>query len=189
MYLDEHRKKYNRERERAKRENVDTYTLRPLLRSFNSESDAEDLSLYTAEYRYFRFPLGYVLENGRPRWFNLIIGAGDLGETLWKRVHDNGGDIDISGMAIGMLENTSYFVLVEPGGGVFLVYDFEDETGEDHGIPWTIVSIHDKIDNIGTAFDLNYGSDIDDYQVDDIELDELGSDYLPLRFALQDSMK
>jgi hypothetical protein len=188
IFLEEHRKKVRLERDTINRTNMRPFRLRHELRCLNTESDAKALFHYAVKYYHYCFPLGYILVDDRPKWFNLVVRKGSLGKTLWKRAYDDKHDIDIIGMTIGMLGETSYFVMVEPGGRIFLVYDLEDETGGDDAIPWTVVPIFDRVDDIGTAFNLECGYNIEKFQIDDLGEDELGNDYLPLILASQDNM-
>jgi hypothetical protein len=54
-------------------------------------------------------------------WFERTIGVGNLGATGWKQVMPEAGEDIFTGIAIGMITNTSHMVIVVPGGPLLLV--------------------------------------------------------------------
>ena len=62
-----------------------------------------------------------------------------------------------------MLTDSSHMVVVQSGGRVRLVYDFEDETGENELISYTFVSVFRGIEDIGFEFDFELGMESEEY--------------------------
>jgi hypothetical protein len=98
--------------------------LRRILRCFRHKEPCQDLLEFPPEYCGSTFNLGFVELNGHEHWIEMTVGVGNSGITLWKRVVSAGGHEIIKGIVIGMLSDSSHMVIVKPGGGVWLVYDF-----------------------------------------------------------------
>jgi len=135
--------------------------LRRILRCFHHRDWYQDLLEFPAEYYGCTFELGFVELDGHEHWIEMTVGEGNVGATLWKRVVSSEGFEIIKGIAIGMLTDSSHMVIVQPGGRVWLVYDFEDETGENELIPY--VSAFRGIEDIGSEFDFELGTESEEY--------------------------
>jgi hypothetical protein len=158
-YLEVRRDKYKLASKKPKK--MSEIKLSDLLRCFHSSDSLHDLNTFTAEHHGSFFRFGYVVLDGSPVWFEMMITIGD--GMLGKKIECEGQSI--IGIAIGVIKGTSHMVVVEPGGRVFLVYDFEDETGEHELIPYTVVSVFDTTADVGSKFDFKYGSEREDYTV------------------------
>jgi hypothetical protein len=142
---------------------MDPGRLRRILRCFRHRESLQDLLAFPAEYHGCTFNLGFVELDGYEHWIEMTVGVGNAGLTLWKRVVSAGGIEIIKGITIGMLSNSSHMVIVQPGGRVWLVYDFEDETGENELISYTFVSAFRGIGDIGSKFDFELGTESEEY--------------------------
>jgi hypothetical protein len=145
--------------------------LRNLLRCYNTYNAGPDLVNFATEYYGANLQFGYVKVGKKVHWLNLVVGSGYLGTTSWKRVQWK--EITLVGVVIGILENSAHYVLVEPGQRVFLVVDVDGHTDEHPLVPYTIVPVFQKIDNVGTALDMKDGTDDYNFSIEDIEEEEL----------------
>lgn len=93
----------------------------------------------------------------------MTIGVGNLGATGGKQVVSEAGEDMLTGIAIGMVMNTSHVVIVVPGGPLLFVYDFENETGDNELILHTITTIFDTIEDIGSEFQFKLMSNDENY--------------------------
>ena len=95
----------------------------------------------------------------------MAIGSGILGATRLKKVDYNKGSF--IGVALGKIMNTSHLVIVEPGGRVFLVHDFEDETAENDLIPYTVAVVFTSIASIGSEFRFDHATMSEEFTLED----------------------
>lgn len=128
------------------------FMLRRILRCYNAKEDEEYLLSFPGEYYGNVFRLGFVDDEGEAEWFDVTVGAGNLGLTGWKQVISETGEEMLTGIGIGMLTETSHMMLVISGGSLILVKDFDDETEDNDLIPYTIAKIFDGVVEIGSEF-------------------------------------
>jgi hypothetical protein len=167
-YVNERRQKYLAARKLTPIKPRPT-ALRNRLRCFHNPNCGSDIVSFTAEHYGISIPFGYVNSDHEQIWFNLVIGVGNLGPELWKRVRYH--QTEVIGVAIGMIEETSYMVLLEPGGRVFIVFDFDDETGEHDAIPYYVASVFGNVGDIGMEFEYDYFIEDEDYVLEDWHAD------------------
>lgn len=163
-YIEEKRKKYLQRKQESSPLKLPASTLRRSFRGCHGPEAAQLLVDYSAEHWGATFPLGYLDINEKKSWFHIVLGTGMFGPRVWHRVQR--GTVTIVGIAIGMIKDTSHIVLVLPNGPIFLVWDVESEMPLADDIPYTIVSVYPSIAYIGTQFQLNYGTDDDDFTVE-----------------------
>ena len=96
-------------------------------------------------------------------WFDMTVGVGNLSPTGWKQVISETGEEMLTAISIGMLTETSHMVLVVPGGPLVLVKDFDDETGDNDLIPYTIAKIFNGVAEIGSEFSFEKTSEDENY--------------------------
>jgi hypothetical protein len=151
-YIESRKRVYMKSRKMDYPPKMPEFMLRRILRCYNAEEDKEYLLSFPAEYYGNTLRLGFVDDDGEAEWFDMTVGAGNLGPTGWKQVVSETGDDMLTGIGIGMLTETSHMVLVVPGGPLVLVKDFEDETGDNDLIPYTLAMIFNGVAEIGSEF-------------------------------------
>ena len=162
-YIESRKRVYMKSRKTEYPPKMPEFMLRRILRCYNAMEDEEYLLSFPGEYYGNTFRLGFVDDEGEAEWFDMTVGAGNLGPTGWKQVISETGEEMLTGIGIGMLTETSHMVLVVPGGPLVLVKDFDDETGDNDLIPYTIAKIFNGVVEIGSEFSFEKTSEDENY--------------------------
>ena len=168
-YIESRRLVYMKSRKTEHPPKMSEFMLRRILRCYNVIEDEEYLLSFPAEYYGNTFRLGFVDDEGEAEWFDMTVGAGNLGPTGWKQVISETGEEMLTGIGIGMLTETSHMVLVVPGGPLVLVKDFDDETGDNELIPYTIAKIFNGVAEIGSEFTFEKTSEDENYVIKNLK--------------------
>jgi hypothetical protein len=162
-YYEEKKKIYLQKKSKPSPLSLPASTLRHAFRTCHGPDAAQLLIDYSGEHYGASFPLGYLNIDGKKSWYHVTLGDGMFGPRVWHRIQY--GCENITGIAIGMITDTSYIVVVVPNGPIFLIWDIESDMPQVDDIPYTIASVFPSIANIGMEFQFDHCTEDEDYYV------------------------